>query len=153
LGQFNGAKRSISVRLAIYHYFYGHEMKKSLVALAVLVSTGATYAQVSITGTLQMGYLQTTHNALTGAPATTQQLFASGLGTGYNKNPAGDSSGIGVDTSVINFNASEDLGGGYRVSATFGLDGVTRASANGGDAVLNLVTPGGLVSDKATSFL
>jgi hypothetical protein len=77
------------------------------------------------------------------APAITQQLFASGLQTGYNKNPAGDSSGLGVEAteSVINFNASEDLGGDYKVTAIMGFEGIARATTNGGggDTILKIV--------------
>jgi hypothetical protein len=57
-------------------------MKKTLIALAVLASSGASFAQVTITGNLAMGYRATTA-------------------------PAGDASGFGVDTSQINFSAKK----------------------------------------------
>jgi predicted porin len=90
-------------------------MKKTLIALAVLAASGASFAQVTITGNLTMGY-QADHR-------------------GVSKT---DASGLGMDTAEIYFNASEDLGGGMKATAKLGFDGVTRASANGGDAILGL---------------
>jgi predicted porin len=89
-------------------------MKKTLIALAVLAASGASFAQVTITGNLTMGY-QADHR-------------------GVSKT---DASGLGVDTAEIIFKASEDLGGGMKASAQLGLDSVTRAAGLGGhDAVL-----------------
>jgi Gram-negative porin len=87
-------------------------MKKTLVAMAVLAASGASFAQVTITGEVTMGYDATTN----GAGAT--------------------KSGLGIDTTVINFNATEDLGGGAKISAILGFDGVNRGGVNGGDTKL-----------------
>lgn len=93
-------------------------MKKSLVALAVLAASGASFAQVSITGTVAMGY-----RVSGGVGATAASTGA-------------DASGLGTDTTVLNFAAKEDLGGGKAIEAKFGLDGVTRGGVGAGDASL-----------------
>jgi len=80
-------------------------MKKTLVALAVLAASGASFAQATITGTYAFGYQSTTGG---GAPAV---------------------SGLGTDTADINFAASEDLGGGMSASAKMGISGAARGSA------------------------
>ncbi len=77
-------------------------MKKTLVALAVLAASGASFAQVTMTGEFTWGYKAT---SVSGA----------------------DSSGFGVDYSNINFAASEDLGGGTKVSVKMGIDGADRS--------------------------
>jgi Gram-negative porin len=89
-------------------------MKKTLVALAVLAASGASFAQVAITGTVAMGY-----------EADSDKTGAT-------------NSGFGVDTSVVNFAASEDLGGGLKASAVLGFDGMNRAAVGGGDTTLAL---------------
>jgi predicted porin len=59
----------------------------------------------------------------------------SGIGEVYT-------SGLGTDTSAIDFKASEDLGGGYKANIALGLDGINRAGAPAGqNAVLTLATP------------
>lgn len=93
-------------------------MKKTLVALAALAATGA-FAQVSITGGVAYGYMQTTTGSAAGGV---------------------DASGFGVDTAELNFNVSEDLGGGSKVTGKIQFDGVTRSGANGGDVVLAYAT-------------
>ena len=85
-------------------------MKKTLVALAVLAASGASFAQVTMTGEFTWGYKATSNGA--------------GV----------DASGFGVDYSNINFAASEDLGGGTKVSVKMGIDGADR-SQDGGSAV------------------
>jgi predicted porin len=98
-------------------YFY---MKKTLIALAVLAASGASFAQVTITGNLAMGY------------ATS----SSGAGA--------DAGGLGVDTSEIDFAATEDLGGGLKATALMALAGADRSgesgngTVNGRDASLTL---------------
>jgi predicted porin len=81
-------------------------MKKTLVALAVLAASGASFAQVTMTGEFTWGYKAT---SLAGV----------------------DSSGFGVDYSNINFAASEDLGGGTKVSVKMGIDGADRSQDGG----------------------
>jgi hypothetical protein len=89
-------------------------MKKTLIAMAVLAASGASFAQVSITGAVAMGYQADTN--------------ASNVATG----------GLGIDTTALTFAASEDLGGGLKASASLGLDGVNRGGANGGDTAMSL---------------
>lgn len=93
-------------------------MKKTLIALAVLAASGASFAQVTITGNYTAGY-----QAKTGIGAT-----AASAGT--------DSSGLGVDTSLVTFAAKEDLGGGMEAGASMKIDGLTRGGVNGGDSGL-----------------
>ena len=104
-------------------------MKKNLVALAVLAASGASFAQVTITGTFIYGYEQDTNRMIYGPTAADNKTI---------KNPVQDASGLGIDTSVINFTAKEDLGGGMTVTAVMSLDGVSRASVNGGDSSVTL---------------
>lgn len=100
-------------------------MKKTLVALAVLAASGASFAQVTITGSFVYGFEQDTNRMIYGPTVATNAT---------SKNPVQDASGLGIDTSVINFTAKEDLGGGTSVTAVMSLDGVSRASVNGGDS-------------------
>lgn len=95
-------------------------MKKTLIALAVLAASGASFAQVTITGSYAYGYESTTSAA------------------------AGDKSGLGIDTTYVAFAASEDLGGGLKASALMALDGFGRGTATGGDS--NLTLSGGFGS-------
>lgn len=124
-------------------------MKKNLIALAVLAASGASFAQVTITGNYTYGFKQSTTASpsslpaglLSGAAQITQALSG---GTGGNA--AGDSSGFGVDTSLVTFTAKEDLGGGMSAVAEMSLDGMARGAANGGDSSLKLTTPVGRVA-------
>lgn len=120
-------------------------MKKTLVALAVLAASGASFAQVTITGNLTMGYQADTTGAV---------------------NSSADASGFGVDTSQINFAATEDLGGGMKATAKLSLAGADRSnesaaagvngSVTGRDASLALQTSVGvltLATVKAADYL
>ena len=90
-------------------------MKKTLIALAVLAASGASFAQATITGTYAFAYNQTS-----GGTAAQQ-------------------SGFGTDTSAIQFGASEDLGGGMKAEAKVSFGGAQRGSAvTGEDAFLKL---------------
>jgi predicted porin len=90
-------------------------MKKTLIALAVLAASGASFAQATITGTYTFGYKQT------------QAAGASSVG------------GIGTDTAAVQFAASEDLGGGLKASAKVSIANANRDGAvSGEDAALNL---------------
>lgn len=91
-------------------------MKKTLIALAVLAASGASFAQVSITGNYTAGY-----RASTGVGAT---ATANG----------GDQSGLGNDTSLVTFTAKEDLGGGLTAGTEMKIDGLTRGGVSGGDS-------------------
>ncbi len=105
-------------------------MKKTLIALAVLAASGASFAQVTITGSLAMGYKATTTNS-------------------------SDASGLGVDTSEINFMATEDLGGGMKATAKMGLAGADRSGESGNGTVggrdASLVLTGGFGAVALTS--
>ncbi len=91
-------------------------MKKTLVALAVLAASGASFAQVAITGNVSMGWAG-------GQTADGKQ-----------------SSGLGVDTATIDFAVSEDLGGGLKVTAHEGFDTMARNGVTGGDTGMTLGT-------------
>ncbi len=93
-------------------------MKKLAIAALAAGVGSIALAQVTLTGALAYGYQQT--NAATGALA----------------------SGFGVDTSELNWNAKEDLGGGHAVDATLGLSQADRGGVAGGDAVLKYTNPG-----------
>jgi predicted porin len=95
-------------------YFY---MKKTLIALAVLAASGASFAQATITGNYTFGYKQ-----------------SSGGGVAQQ-------SGIGTDTSAIKIAASEDLGGGLTAAAQVTFAGGHRSTASavtGEDAFVKL---------------
>jgi len=74
-------------------------MKKTLVALAAVAAAGGAFAQSVLTGEIAYGYLSST----SGAGATT--------------------SGGGMDTSMLKFAATEDLGSGNSISAYITTDG------------------------------
>jgi hypothetical protein len=106
-------------------------MKKNLLVIAAIAASGATFAQVKITGTYAAGYQ-------------------------VDSAPGNDRSGLGVDTSLVTFTASEDLGGGMKATAIMSIDGLTRAGVSGGDSSLNLSGNfGGLTLEtrKAPDFL
>jgi len=89
-------------------------MKKTLIALAVLAASGASFAQVSITGEYAYGFQA-------------------------DKTSAGaETSGLGIDTSLVTFTAKEDLGGGLSATAVMNIDGLNRAGVSGGDSSLSL---------------
>jgi len=112
-------------------------MKKTLIALAVLAASGASFAQVTVTGTLAMGYKQTTSVGLSGV---VHPVFGP-LGAATS---GADASGFGVDTSEINFAATEDLGGGQKIEAALALAGADRSGES------NSTTPGTLTGRDAT---
>ena len=93
-------------------------MKKTLIALAVLAASGASFAQVTITGNYTAGY-----------------RVSSGVGATATANGA-DQGGLGNDTSALTFEAKEDLGGGMAAGAKMSVDGLTRGGVGGGDSGL-----------------
>jgi predicted porin len=120
-------------------------MKKTLIALAVMAVSGASMAQVTITGNYTIGYKQsTTSPTVTGAQGFTQSVAGGNAG-----NPNGEAGGLGVDTSLVTFTAKEDLGGGMNVVAEMSLDGFTRGTATGGDSSLKLTTSVGRITLQA----
>jgi predicted porin len=88
-------------------------MKKTLVALAVLAASGASFAQATITGQYGYGFKSTT----TGSATT---------------------SGLGTSDANVNFSASEDLGGGMKVAANVKIDHSSRVKIAGGDDSISL---------------
>ena len=92
-------------------------MKKTLIALAVLAASGASFAQVTITGNLTMGYQAKTIGANPGVTSST------------------DSAGFGTETSEIDFMATEDLGGGMKATAMMALAGADRSGETGNGTV------------------
>lgn len=114
-------------------------MKKTLIALAVLAASGASFAQVTITGNVTMGYeIGTNKYTAPAAPA------AAALG--------GDSSGFGTDTASLNFAATEDLGGGMKAAAQMNLAVGARAASAGEDASLALTTGVGVFTLKTSEI-
>jgi len=111
-------------------------MKKTLIVLAVTAGTGVASAQVTITGNYTAGYKSST----TSAQSSAVQQVTQKLAGGDAGNPVGDSSGFGIDTSLVTFTATEDLGGGMSVAAEMSIDGLNRAGVSGGDSSLKLTT-------------
>jgi Gram-negative porin len=80
-------------------------MKKSLIALAAFAYVGTAFADVSITGLLNSGYL------------------ARNEATGMNR------SGFGVEKSEIYFTVKEDLGSNQNIIAMLSIGGLDRSMA------------------------
>lgn len=111
--------------------------------MAVLASTGAAMAQVTITGNYTVGYKQSSTTPASNAGAGIPTLAASTtekLAGGSAGNASGDASGLGIDTSLVTFNAKEDLGSGMSVAAEMSIDGLNRGGVSGGDSSLKLTT-------------
>ena len=114
-------------------------MKKTLIALAVLAVSGASFAQVTITGKVGFGF---------------------GKSASQTASNANTSSGMHMFDGDVNFTANEDLGGGFRAIASTEVqlrgrnDDATAATTNGGqfrprNATISLVTPFGLITGGA----
>ena len=80
-------------------------MKKTLIALASIAAVGAASAQVSITGYMSAGY-----------------VVATAQGTGAANG------GFAVDSAELYIKSSEDMGSGYKATASMGLGGLERAT-------------------------
>jgi predicted porin len=101
-------------------------MKKSLVALAVLASAGAAFAQstVTLSGTYSFGFAYNKNSTFPGGVEA-----------------ASKASGFGTDTAAIKLAAVEDLGGGLKVAASVTAASLYRgAGVVGEDARLDLTT-------------
>ena len=88
-------------------------MKKTLIALAAaasLATSGAAFAQATITGFMAYGYGVTS----IGKNATTA---------------ASNSGGFGLDTAELYITAKEDLGGGMTAGGTMGFGGLGRGES------------------------
>jgi predicted porin len=103
-------------------------MKKTLVAIAALAATGA-FAQVSLTGNLDFAGAEIS-GSMPGAKGTT---FAT--------------SSVTASTSVITISAVEDIGGGTKVTAWYGLD--PRSLSN--DAFAVPLAYAGAAANKTTA--
>jgi Gram-negative porin len=85
------------------------EMKKTLLALAVVAASGAAFAQsATLSGSFVYGY---------------QSTKVAGVKT----------AGLGTDTAAIALVATEDLGGGLKASAKVSLGGMMRDGAGTGE--------------------
>ena len=62
----------------LFNFYEKSEMKKSLIALAVLAASGASFAQVSITGNVTYGYQSTTVADVKSAAVPGAVLLAGG---------------------------------------------------------------------------
>lgn len=91
-------------------------MKKTLLALAVLAASGASFAQSSVTmyGVLDIGYSKTNVPAAATAttPAASSAFGMSNGGTNFHT------------PSVIGFKGSEDLGGGLKANFNYQSGGM-----------------------------
>jgi len=83
-------------------------MKKTLIALAAVAVAGAASAQVTLSGGLAYGYQSKKTNSVT-------------------------AKGFGVDTAAFTMAASEDLGGGMKLSGSMALGGLTRGDTPAGE--------------------
>jgi len=111
-------------------------MKKTLIALAVLAASSASFAQVTITGEVQMGY-QALHTVSGGAMGAVPNFAAPPyLGIYNGSSVQNDQGGLGIDTANLYFTVTEDLGGGQKVVAKEGFDTISRGGVVGGDTVL-----------------
>jgi Gram-negative porin len=99
------------------------EMKKTLLALAVLAASGAAFAQsATLSGSFIYGF---------------QSAKIAGVKT----------SGLGTDTAAIALTATEDLGGGLKATAKVSLGNMQRDGAGTGeDAFVSLAGGFGTVS-------
>ena len=99
-------------------------MKKTLVALAVLAASGASFAQVTLSGEFAYGFLATTDGA------------------------GNTASGLGIDTGLLVFSAKEDLGQGYMAEVTMKTDSSSGRSGTitNDDQTLALTTPVGKIT-------
>lgn len=92
-------------------------MKKTLIALAAVAATGASFAQSTVT--------------LSGAYAAGYESSKTAAGV--------KSAGLGTDTAALKAAVTEDLGGGLKAAAYVSVGGLARSAAVGGeDAGLSL---------------
>ena len=114
-------------------------MKKTLIALAVLAASGASFAQVTITGKVGFGF---------------------GKSASQTDSNANFGSGMQLYDGDVNFTANEDLGGGMRAIASTEVqlrgrsDQLATATTNGAqfrprNATIALITPIGVFSGGA----
>jgi predicted porin len=111
-------------------------MKKTLVALAALAATGASFAQVTLTGNIGPSYQMSPElTYVTAAPVGSSTTRAQGLQ---------------IQDGEINVTATEDLGGGWKAIAKGGLTVRGRDTAPATrDATVTLITPMGAITAGA----
>ena len=111
-------------------------MKKTLIALAALASvatSGAAFAQATITGFMAAGYQTVTTGGASTATA----------------------GGFGVDTAELYITAKEDIGGGMTAGGTMGIGGLERAAKTfsaKAQAAVDLVGGGSQYPTYGTNF-
>ena len=118
-------------------------MKKTLIALAAVAVAGAASAQVTLSGSVAYGYQATTSStkAVTGVAGTAAKGYTDYVAAvAEAKNVK--ASGFGVDTAAITMAASEDLGGGLKVSGSMTLGGITRGDTPTGEDFKMVVSGG-----------
>jgi hypothetical protein len=125
---------SLGFKSLLFNFYEKSEMKKSLIALAVLAASGASFAQVSVTGNLTYGYQTTTAGDIKTTPG------------GVVVSPSGDTAGLGAETARVIFTAKEDLGGGYAATAVLSVNTNPGVGNTGDDSTLTLVTPVGALT-------
>lgn len=110
-------------------------MKKTLIAIAALAATGATFAQATMSGNIGFSWQQSPLKASSGAPT----------GDGSH------TQGFAIQDGEIYITAKEDLGGGMSATARGGFTMRGRGNAIGDrDATVSLV--GGFGAITAGSF-
>jgi len=88
-------------------------MKKSLIALAALAAVGASFAQVTITGSLGLSWQQD--------PTILGDAKSNALATNIPAANGGHAQGLRMNDGEIYFTATEDLGKGYSATARGGM--------------------------------
>ncbi len=151
-------------------------MKKSLIALAVLAASGASFAQtVTLSGLVGAAYQSVDTAGSGAAAAATATAAATAAQTAFNLAPtAANAAALGTATAAaaaaaaavvlpqayrgltltdvtLNVGVSEDLGGGMKIAVNVGLDSIGSSStSNFGQALLrrntSMVVSGGFGS-------
>ena len=88
-------------------------MKKSLIALAALAAVGASFAQVTITGSLGLSWQQD--------PTILGDLRSNAATTNIGAANGGHVQGLRMNDGEIYITATEDLGNGYSATARGGM--------------------------------
>jgi len=113
------------------------EMKKTLIALAAVAATGASFAQVTMSGNIGFSWQQSPVRAL---PAQTSSVTVVPTDGSHVQ-------GLSIQDGEIYITAAEDLGAGWTATARGGF---TMRGRNNGiadrDATVTLATPFGVVN-------
>jgi Gram-negative porin len=126
-------------------------MKKTLIALAILTVSGASFAQSSVTisGGVAYGYRSTTTtaDAVAAGTANTTGIGAPGAAAVAAKDAVKDA-GFGMDTAAIKLTVTEDLGGGLKATGVISAAGLARGNTVAGED-MSLTLAGGFGSIMA----